>query len=258
VKERLQKILARAGIASRRAAERLILEGRVTVNGRTVTELGTRVDSHTETVRVDGRRIPPPSREFVYLALHKPRGYVTTLHDPEGRPSVGDLIRSFPVRVFPVGRLDYHSEGLLLLTNDGALAHVLMHPSTGVPKTYRAKVRGTPHAASLRKLERGVALEGRRALACSVRFHRRGSPCWVELTVVEGRKHLVRRMLEAIGHPVVRLVRVGFGGVRLGGLRPGELRPLTPAEVARLRAVREAGPGGVLRDPVISRKIEAS
>lgn len=236
MRERLQKLLARAGIASRRAAERLIVEGRVSVNGRTVTALGTLADPDTDTVRVDGRRLPPAPAEHVYLALHKPRGYVTTLRDPEGRPSVRDLLSGVAVRVFPVGRLDFQSEGLLLLTNDGALAHALMHPRSAVPKTYVAKVRGAPGEEALRRLEAGVVVRGRRTLPARARLLRRGARSLVELTLVEGRRHQVRDMLEAVGHPVVRLVRVAYGGVRLGRLAPGRYRRLGADEVARLRS----------------------
>lgn len=252
MRERLQKLLARAGIASRRTAERLIAEGRVSVNGRTVTELGSRADPATDTVRVDGRRLPPAPAERVYLALHKPRGYVTTLRDPEGRPCVRDLLSGIPVRVFPVGRLDFQSEGLLLLTNDGWLAHVLMHPRNAVPKTYVAKVRGVPGEDALRRLEAGVVLGGRRSLPAEARLLRRGARSLVELTLVEGRRHQVRDMLAAVGHPVLRLVRVAYGGVRLGRLPPGRYRRLGAEEVARLMSYARAGRPGPGRDRVIA------
>ena len=237
--ERLQKVLAHAGVASRRAAEALIEAGRVTVNGKAVTELGTRVDAGRDAIKVDGRRIggaEPP----VYLAMHKPRGYVTTLSDPEGRPTVRDLLAGVTgVRVFPVGRLDFHSEGLLLLTNDGALARDLMHPSHGVPKVYRAKVQGTPDPAALARLRRGLVLDGRPTSPARAHVVRPGPNAWVEIEVIEGRKHQVRRMLEAVGHPVLRLRRIAYGGVGLGDLPPGGVRPLAPAEVRRL--ARAAG-----------------
>lgn len=237
--ERLQKALARAGVASRRAAERMIAEGRVSVNGRIVTRLGTSIDPEADAVRVDGRPIPPSPTVPTVLMLNKPRGYLTTLRDPEGRPTVKDLLTGIPVRLFPVGRLDFHSEGLLLLTNDGDLARNLMHPSRRVPRTYLAKVRGTPDSAALDRLSRGVFVEGRRALPARVRITRPGANSWIEVTVEEGRKHQVRKMLLAVGHPVQRLRRVEYGGVRLGDLPVGRLRRLTAAEMTRLRRSAE-------------------
>ena len=239
--ERLQKVLAAAGVCSRRAAERLIEGGRVRVNGCLVTRLGTRVDPRRDSIELDGAAIRAAPRRKIYLALNKPRGYVTTLADPEGRPTVADLIRDVGVRAFPIGRLDYHSEGLLLLTNDGDLARDLMHPRTGVTKTYAVKVRGRPDDASLRRLARGITLDGRRALPSRLRLVKPGANSWLEVSVVEGRKPLVRRMLQAVGHPVVKLRRIRFGGIRLGKLAPGTWRHLTRAELERLR---EAGKGG--------------
>jgi len=237
--ERLQKVLSRAGIASRRAAEALIAAGRVTVNGAVVTRLGTQVDPARDAIKLDGTRVSGAAPVPQYLMFHKPRGVVTTLSDPEGRPTVRDYLQGVRGRVFPVGRLDYASEGLLLLTSDGALARDLMHPSRGVPKTYAAKVRGTPPAEAFRRLAAGVLLEGRRTLPAKVRLLEPGRNAWVEVTVVEGRKHQVRDMLGAVGHPVQRLRRIRYGGVDLGDLPPGRVRPLTPAEVGRLR--RAAG-----------------
>jgi 23S rRNA pseudouridine2605 synthase/16S rRNA pseudouridine516 synthase len=235
LKERLQKALARAGVASRRAAERLMLEGRVTVNGEVVTRLGTLVDPGRDAIKVDGRRVPAAPSAFTYLMLNKPRGYVTTLRDPEGRPTIVDLLRGVRSRVYPIGRLDYQTEGLLLLTNDGDLARDLMRPASGVPKTYLAKVRGEPAEPAIERLQRGLVLEGRRTRPAKIRVIRHGDPSWVEITVVEGRKHQVRRMLESVGHPVMRLRRVAYGGVELQDLPPGKLRPLTSAEIRRLR-----------------------
>lgn len=237
--ERLQKVLSRAGVASRRAAEALIAAGRVTVNGTVVTRLGTQVDPERDAIKVDGTRVRGLDHAPQYLMLHKPRGVVTTLSDPEGRPTVRDYLRGVRGRVFPVGRLDYASEGLLLLTSDGALARDLMHPSRGVPKTYAAKVRGTPTSEALRRLATGFVLEGRRTLPAKARLVEAGRSAWVEVTVVEGRKHQVRDMLAAVGHPVQRLRRIRYGGVDLGDLPPGGLRPLTRPEVARLQ--RAAG-----------------
>lgn len=234
--ERIQRVLARAGIASRRAAERLVEEGRVSVNGSIVTVQGSRVDPERDAIRVDGRRIRPAAEHRTYLMLHKPPGCVTTLADPERRPTVAHLISSVGARVYPVGRLDFNSEGLLLLTDDGDLAHRLTHPGQGVEKTYHAKVRGQPDRTALAKLARGIAIDGRPTLPARVRLVRRAANCWLEVTVVEGRKHLVRRMLQAIGHPVVRLRRVRFAGLELGRLPRGRFRELTPTEIGRLRA----------------------
>lgn len=233
--ERLQKVVAAAGIASRRGAERLILEGRVEVNGRTVTVLGTKVDPERDAVRVDGRRIRPSGGPRAYFALHKPRGVVTTLADPEGRPSLKDFLPRGRRRLFPVGRLDYDSDGLLLLTDDGELAKDLMRPASGVVKTYRIKVRGRPSREALSRLERGIPLDGRPTRPAEVRVVRQADNAWLEIRVVEGRNRQVRRMLEAVGHPVLRLRRTAYGGIGLGRLRAGESRPLTPEEVARLR-----------------------
>jgi pseudouridine synthase len=235
VTERLNKVLARAGVASRRGSDELIAQGRVTVNGETVRELGTRVDPRVDVVRVDGRRVGAPPARHSYYMLNKPRGYVTTLSDPEGRPTVRDLLTGVRPRVFPVGRLDFHSEGLLLLTDDGDLAHGLTHPGRGVPKTYAVKVRGTPDGRALARLRRGIRLDGRPTLPARVRLTKRADNSWLELIVVEGRQHLVRRMLAAVGHPVLKLKRTALDGLKLGRLPSGRLRPLTPDELARLR-----------------------
>jgi pseudouridine synthase len=243
--ERLQKVLARAGVASRRAAERLIVEGRVRVNGEIVTRLGTSIDPEHDAVRVDGRRIRTESRgHHRYLVMNKPRGVMTTLSDPEGRPTIADLLPRQRARVFPVGRLDFQSEGLLLLTDDGELAEALMHPRNKVPKTYLAKVRGEPSTEALARLRRGVRLDGRPTLPARVALSKPGANAWVELTIVEGRKHQVRRMLDAVGHPVVKLRRIRYGSLALGDLAPGEVRSLTPRELAQLRA---RGPGRARR-----------
>jgi 23S rRNA pseudouridine2605 synthase len=197
------------------------------------------VDVERDAIKVDGTRVRDLDPTPQYLMLHKPRGVVTTLSDPEGRPTVRDYLQGVRGRVFPVGRLDYASEGLLLLTSDGVLARDLMHPSRAVPKTYVAKVRGTPPAEALRRLASGLVLEGRRTLPARARLLEAGRNPWVEVTVVEGRKHQVRDMLAAVGHPVQRLRRIRYGGVDLGDLPPGAVRPLTPPEVRRLR--RAAG-----------------
>jgi pseudouridine synthase len=240
--ERLQKVLAHAGIASRRAAERLIVEGRVTVNGEVVSEMGTKVDPDRDAIKVDGKRVGAPPKGRTYLALHKPRGVVTTMSDPEGRKTVKDFLRGIRARVYPVGRLDYDSEGLLLLTDDGTLARDLMHPSRGVEKTYLAKVKGQPDAEVLVRLSRGIPLDGKRTGPARIRLVRRGENAWVEITVREGRNRQVRRMFQAVGHPVQRLRRLGYGGVQLGGLPVGQLRSLTAGEVAELTVSAGAQP----------------
>ena len=236
---RLQKILSMAGLASRRAAETLIQDGRVTVNGRAVTALGSRADLATDDVRLDGRRVKRPARHR-YLAVHKPRGYVTTRRDPQRRKTILDLIPDVEDYVYPVGRLDYESEGLLLLTNDGELAALLMHPRHGVSRVYEATVRGVPSPARLRRLAGGVPLPGRRAAPASVRLlagraGMRAGEARVRIVLREGRNRQVRRMFDAIGHPVRRLRRTELGPLRLRGLKPGGVRDLAAAEVAALR-----------------------
>ncbi|ABK53008.1 ribosomal large subunit pseudouridine synthase B [Acidothermus cellulolyticus 11B] len=231
---RLQKVLAAAGVGSRRACEELIAAGRVEVDGVPVTRLGVRVDPQTAVIRVDGKRIPPAT-PFAYFALNKPRGVVTTMSDPRGRPCVGDLVADLPVRVFHVGRLDTDSEGLLLLTNDGRLTHRLTHPSHAVPKTYVADVEGRLGRTGVHLLRSGVDLADGPAQADAVRIlERYGARTLVEVVVHEGRTHLVRRMLAAVGHPVRRLVRTAIGPVALGQLRPGARRQLTPRELGEL------------------------
>jgi 23S rRNA pseudouridine2605 synthase len=237
--ERLQKVLAHAGVSSRRAAEKLIVEGRVTVNGAVVSKLGTKVDADRDAIKVDGKRVGAPPSGHTYLAFHKPRGVVTTLNDPEGRPTVKDYLRGIKARVYPVGRLDYASEGLLILTDDGSLARDLMHPSRGVEKTYLVKVAGQPAPEVLSRLSRGIPLDGKRTRPAKVRMARRGDNAWVEISIGEGRNRQVRRMFQAVGHPVQRLRRLAYGGVSLGRLPVGLMRPLTDAEVAEL--VRATG-----------------
>ena len=231
---RLQKVLAAAGVGSRRAAEALIAEGRVRVNGDVVREMGTRVDPATAVIHVDGKRINVRS-DLVYLALNKPRGVLTTMSDERGRPTVGDLVADRPERLFHVGRLDADTEGLLLLTNDGDLAHRLMHPTFGVAKTYLATVPGPVSREVGRRLLSGVELEDGPAKADAFRVvQAHGDRAIVELTLHEGRNRIVRRMLTAVGHPVERLVRTSVGAVRLGGQRVGTLRELTADELAGL------------------------
>lgn len=241
--ERLHKVLARAGVASRRGAEALIGAGRVTVNGAQVTRPGTTVDPSRDAIKVDGRRIDLAPPRAVWIALNKPRGCVTTLSDPEGRPTVADLLPKRRERLFPVGRLDFHSEGLLLFTNDGELARDLLHPGSHVAKTYLAKVRGTPNREALERISVGLEIDRRRTLPARAAIVKAGANAWIEVTVVEGRKHQVRRMLEAVGHPVQRLRRVGIGPLRLGRLPVGAWRELRPEEVSALRSASRRGRG---------------
>jgi 23S rRNA pseudouridine2605 synthase len=232
--ERLQKVLARAGLGSRRACEELIEDGRVEVNGEVAT-LGRRVDPEHDRVTLDGATIPVRAG-LVYYLLNKPAKVVTTASDPEGRPTVLDLVPAEP-RVFPVGRLDWDTEGLLLLTNDGDLAHGLTHPSRGVPKTYLAEVTGAPGRAALRRLRDGVELDdGRTAPARARVAQTTPTGAAVEIEIHEGRNRQVRRMLEAVGHPVRRLVRTRLGPLSDNRLAPGQWRPLDPAEIRALYA----------------------
>jgi pseudouridine synthase len=233
--ERLQKILSQAGITSRRKAEGLILQGRVSVNGKVVRELGTKAVLGRDEIRVDGKTIKPETERIV-LVLFKPRRCVTTLHDPQGRPTVADFVNKFPMRLYPVGRLDYDAEGLLLLTNDGELAHRLQHPRYKVPKTYLVKVRGHPPEEAVARLQQGVNLEdGVTAPAELIVMEDDQKATWLSLTLREGRKHQVKRMCAAVGHPVLRLRRTKVGPIELDNLRPGEIRRLKSREVRSLR-----------------------
>jgi pseudouridine synthase len=229
--DRLQKILSQAGVASRRAAEQLMLEGRVTVNGITVRELGTKADATRDEIRVDGRRIKLSER-LRYILLNKPRGYVTTRSDPQRRPTVIDLLGGVTEYVYPVGRLDFESEGLLLLTNDGELAARLTHPRHGVPRVYEARVLGAPDDHDRNRLARGVTIDGRRTAPAQVKAL---APSVLEITIHEGRNRQVRKMCEAIGHPVDALRRVAIGPIRDPKLKPGRWRDLRDDEVDRLR-----------------------
>lgn len=238
---RLQKILSAAGVASRRAAEVLIQEGRVSVNGQTVTELGTKADPEIDDIRVDGRRIKPAQRRR-YILLYKPRGYITSRSDPQRRPTVIDLLERGGVReyVYPVGRLDYDSEGLLLLTSDGELAARLTHPRHGVAREYEARVRGVPDRHELERLSKGIVIDGRRTAPAQVTVVKvlegdGARDAVLSFVVREGRNRQVRNMCEAIGHPVVRLKRVRIGPISDEHIRPGEFRDLTPREVAALK-----------------------
>lgn len=232
--ERLQKILARAGIASRRHAEELIVNGRVRVNGRVITELGSRADPDKDKVEVDGKRIV--AERPVYLLLHKPRGVVSTMSDPQGRPTVRDLIKDVPARVFPIGRLDYHTSGALVLTNDGDFADGLLHPRRDVPKTYVVKVSGRMKEEQLVTWAQGVELEDGKTRPAEVRFLRyEGDKTWFEITIYEGRNQQIRRMGEATGFRVMRLARIAFADISTEGLPPGMWRELTKDDLKALR-----------------------
>jgi len=231
---RLQKVLAQAGVASRRAAEEMIRQGRVAVNGRVVEELGCRVDPERDEIRVD-RALVSSAQKKVYLIFYKPKHCVTTANDPQGRKTVLDLIPDIGARVFPVGRLDYDSEGLLLLTNDGPLANRLQHPRYGVPKTYETKVMGRPDDRALNRLRSGIVLEeGKTAPADVTVLRALPKATWLKIVLHQGWNRQIRRMGEAVGHPVLKITRVGYGPLNLGTLRPGAFRPLSPDEVQRL------------------------
>lgn len=236
MEERIQKLLSRAGVSSRRKAEELIEQGHVTVNGKRVTELGTKVDSSKDEVRVRGALVADIA-DRVYYVLFKPSGCVTTLSDPEGRRTVADFLgRGVIERVYPVGRLDYDAEGALILTNDGDLAHKLMHPRFGARRTYLAKVKGEPTDLVIERLRAGVRLEDGMARPLEAeKIQRADKNTWIRLVVNEGRPHLVKRLCEAVGHPVVRLFRASYAGVSVEGMMAGELRELTRAEVHELR-----------------------
>jgi len=239
MQERLQKILAHAGIASRRKAETLITEGHVEVNGKVVRELGTKADLDEDVIRVDGRQIAE-AEEKVWYVLYKPAGCVTTMSDPEGRPTIAQYMKRVHERVYPVGRLDYDVEGALLITNDGDLAHQLMHPKFGVRRTYLAKVGGhvLGEAADklIGRLLAGVRLEDGRAKALEASLHSKTPKnTWIRVVVAEGRQHLVKRLMEAAGAPVIKLFRADYGGIDVQGLMPGEMRELTRAELQMLQ-----------------------
>jgi 23S rRNA pseudouridine2605 synthase len=263
--ERLQKIIAAAGIASRRHAEEMITSGRVSVNGQIVSELGSKADPERDHIRVDGKLLRGPERH-VYLMLNKPKGYVATVSDPEGRPTVMHFVRGVGARVYPVGRLDYLSEGLLLMTNDGALVQRLMHASSKVPKTYWVKVSGTPPEEAIEKLRRGIVLppnvrRGRvenphpvapksgatkveqprprgkavKTAPAKIRMLKEAANPWYEVTLIEGRNRQIRRMFEQVGHHVEKIKRVRYGPLELD-VETGKFRQLTPTEVSRLKA----------------------
>ncbi|MBF8251176.1 MAG: ribosomal large subunit pseudouridine synthase B [Deltaproteobacteria bacterium] len=235
--ERIQKIMAQGGIASRREAERLILDGRVTLNGKVVVELGTKADTDNDYIKVNGKLITRPEPK-TYVILFKPRGYVTTSKDPEGRPTVMELLEKVKVRVFHVGRLDYDTEGLILCTNDGDLAHRLQHPSHEIPKTYLVKVDGVPTQEGVLKLRNGVKLRDGMTAPARVKIIKKAEAnSWLEIIIHEGRNRQIKRMFEAIGHTVIKLKREGLAFLTLGDLKPSEFRHLTAEEVKNLKAI---------------------
>src|ERR1041385_5754981 len=242
--ERLQKIISAAGIASRRKAEQLITDGLVSVNGQIVTELGTKADLEHDHIRVNGKLLHEAERH-VYLLLNKPKAYVTTLSDPEKRPTVMELLHGVGARVYPVGRLDYASEGLLLLTNDGDLANQMMKAASHVPKTYMVKVAGTPSPEGLAKLRTGLTIrtdKGKRVRTAPAKIVviRDGNNPWYEVTLIEGKNRQIRRMFEEIGHHVEKIKRVRYGPLELD-VHPGKFRKLEPKEVEKLKAAARTG-----------------
>lgn len=248
--ERLQKILARGGLASRRAAEELIRDGKVRVNGRVVTELGTKADPRNDKIEVDGKRVI--AEHPMYFALHKPRGFVTTMSDPEGRPTIRDLLKPHGIsaRVFPVGRLDFNTSGIILLTNDGEFADGLLHPRRAVPKTYVVKVQGMMEPTDLDRWREGVQLEDGRTLPAEAFFLRHeGDKTWFQITIREGRNQQIRRMGEATGFRVMRLARISFAGITSEDIKPGDLRPLGYDELVELKKQY-----GVPRKPNVARE----
>jgi pseudouridine synthase len=233
---RVQKILADAGVASRRQSERFIASGKVIVNGKVIRELGFKADPDRDHIRVDGKPVPRPAPK-VYYAVYKPRGVITSLKDPEGRPTIGDIVPHLRTKLFPVGRLDYDAEGLLLLTNDGDLSAKLTHPRYRVPRTYMVKIKGELTSGDLVRLERGdIGLEDGMSPPMKVSPSKKLTKnSWLKVTVREGRNRVIKRTLAALGHPVLHLKRINYGGVAVGGLKAGDCRPLSEEELARLR-----------------------
>ena len=232
MQERLQKIISSAGVTSRRKAEQMIAEGRVTVNGKIVTEMGTKAEFGVDHIKVDGKLLRPP-QEFLYIALNKPVGCVTTMSDPEGRPTVADLLRGIKTRVYPVGRLDYASEGLILLTNDGEFAKAVMAAKTNLVKTYVVKVTASLTVDQEEQFRRGVYLNGKKTAPAGLKKLKHAINPWYEVQLIEGRQNQIRMMFNSFGVLVEKLKRVRIGFLELGALRPREYRPLEPKEVAK-------------------------
>lgn len=235
MEERLQKVLAHLGIASRRQAEVLIAQGRVTVNGTVVTAMGLKVDPQRDFILVDGKPLPSAAAP-TYIILNKPKGFVTTLRDPQKRPIVTDLLKEISVRVYPVGRLDYDTEGLLLLTNDGELSFNLQHPRFKIPKTYEVEVKGKPAKEALNRLKSGIIIEGRKTQPAVVKpLQEAEHSSFLQITIREGWKRQIKRMCAAVGHPVLNLRRTAMANIKLGHLAPGQYRQLEPEEVQNLK-----------------------
>ncbi|HEV2989098.1 MAG TPA: pseudouridine synthase [Candidatus Angelobacter sp.] len=243
--ERLQKIIAAAGVTSRRKAEEMITQGRVTVNGHTVSELGSKADLDRDHIKVDGKLLRSPERH-IYLMLNKPKGYVTTVSDPEGRPTVMDLVKHIGERIYPVGRLDYSTEGLLLFTNDGALANLLTRTASHLPKTYHVKISGRAEAADIAKLRRGIRIATQPGdgpmksvitAPAQIRLLKDAENPWYEMTLIEGRNRQIRRMFEEVGHHVEKIKRVRYGPITLN-IESGQVRELTPKEVDSLKSFK--------------------
>jgi 23S rRNA pseudouridine2605 synthase len=257
--ERLQKIIAHAGYASRREAESMIRDGRVTVNGRIVTELGTKADADRDHIKVDGKLISS-AEPHRYILLYKPKDVMTTVDDPQGRLTVIDLVRGIRERIYPVGRLDFQSEGLILLTNDGELAFKVSHPKNGSVKTYHVKVRGVPEERIIEKLQRGITIEGKRTLPAEIsRMKTTGKGAeegnsWFEVKLREGRTQQIRKMFQAVGHPVSKLRRVAIGPISDPKLTPGVWRELTTKEVKMLATMQEPAPRRPARRPPARKK----
>jgi 23S rRNA pseudouridine2605 synthase len=244
MRERLQKIIAAAGIASRRKAEELMLAGEVRVNGKVVTELGTKADPDKDHIKVRGKLINPKlqKQEDIYLLLNKPAGFLTSRSDPNNRPLVIDLLGPYRNKVHPVGRLDFNTEGLLLLTNDGDFTHLISHAAAEVPKVYEAKVKGKPGGHQIKLLERGVVIDGARTAPAKIRLiEESATNAWYEVTLYEGRNQQIRKMFDSIGHSVTKLRRVAIGFLRNERLKPGEFRLLSEDEVKRFLGRRKSG-----------------
>ncbi|MBI5102058.1 MAG: rRNA pseudouridine synthase [Nitrospirae bacterium] len=235
MQQRLQKIIADMGIASRRKAEEMIIEGRVKVNGQ-VASIGSKADPLTDHIKLDGKLLTSPEKK-VYYIFNKPRNVVTSLNDPEGRATVKDFLGGIKQRVYPVGRLDFDSEGMLILTNDGELANGIMHPSKKIPKTYLVKIKGKLLAEEMEKLRRGIRLDRTMTAPARVKPVKKSEQnSWIEMIIHEGKKRQIRRMLEKVGHSVIRLMRIRIDGVEMGELKPGTYRRMLPVEIDRLKS----------------------
>jgi 23S rRNA pseudouridine2605 synthase len=233
MEQRLQKIMAEMGVASRRKAEEMIEEGRVTVNGKTAV-IGMKAALFRDHIKVDGKLLINPEKK-VYFIFNKPRGVVTSLSDPEGRPTVQHFLKGIRERVFPVGRLDYDSEGMLLITNDGEFAHAVLHPSKKIPKTYLVKIKGVLEEEDILKLKTGIRLDRAVTAPAQIkRLRKTENNSWIEMTIYEGKKRQIRRMLERVGHPVIRLMRIRIDGVEMGALKPGTYRKMTLEEMKKI------------------------